>query len=136
MDDDKYLVHRMELLLDELKAIHELVAEVPRMARKLDGVADDMAQLKQDVQVIRAVAEDVSRDLDKHKTCLRMWRMGMRDSSKCAECECDLLAFAKNSTVPGFAAAIQFVRRTTGRQVFICWRCADERYKARQMKVC
>lgn len=67
MDDDKYIGHRMELLLDELRAIHELVAEVPRMARKLDGVAEDTAQLKQDVQVIRAVAEDVSRDLDKHK---------------------------------------------------------------------
>ncbi len=67
MDDDKYLGHKMELLLDELKAIHELVAEVPRMARTLDGVAEDTAQLKQDVQVIRVVAEGVSRDLDKHK---------------------------------------------------------------------
>jgi len=60
-----------------------------------------------------------------------MRRMGVRDSSKCADCGCDLLAFA-NNPVPGFVAAIQFVRRMTGRQVFICWRCADERYKARQ----
>jgi len=63
-----------------------------------------------------------------------MWRMGARDSSKCADCGCDLLASAKNNPVPGFVAAIQFVRRATGRQVFICWHCAGERYKARQMK--
>jgi hypothetical protein len=65
-----------------------------------------------------------------------MWRMGMRDSSKCADCGCDLLAVAKNNPVPGFVAAIQFVRRVTGKHVFICWRCADERYKARQVRAC
>ena len=64
-----------------------------------------------------------------------MWRMGMRDSSKCADCGCDLLALADNHPVPGVVAAMQFVRRMTGKQVFICWRCADERYQARQMKV-
>ena len=63
-----------------------------------------------------------------------MWRMGMRDSSKCAECGCDLLALAEHNPVPGFVAAIQFVRRMTGKQVFICGRCAGERYKARHLK--
>ena len=62
--------------------------------------------------------------------------MGMRDSSKCADCGGDLLACAKNNPVPGFVAAVQFVRRMTGKHVFICSRCADVRYKARQMKVC
>jgi hypothetical protein len=65
-----------------------------------------------------------------------MWRMGMRDCSKCTECGCDLLALAKKNPVPGFVAAMQFGRRMTGRQVFICWRCADERYKARQVRAC
>jgi hypothetical protein len=65
-----------------------------------------------------------------------MWRMGMRDSSKCVDCGCDLLTVAHNNPVPGFVAAIQFVRRATGKPVFICWRCVDERYRARQMKVC
>lgn len=60
--------------------------------------------------------------------------MGGRDSSKCAECGCDLLAVANNNPVPGVVAAIQFVRRVTGKQVFICWRCADNRFKARQVK--
>ena len=62
--------------------------------------------------------------------------MAVRDSSKCAGCGCDLLAGANNNPVPGFVAAIQFVRRMTGKHVFICWRCADVRYKARQMKAC
>lgn len=61
--------------------------------------------------------------------------MGTRESSKCAACGCDLLAVAKKSPVSGIVTAMQFVRRATGRQVFICWRCADERYQARQMKV-
>ena len=65
-----------------------------------------------------------------------MWRMDVRDSSTCADCGCDLLMVAHNSPVPGFIAAIQFVRRVIGRQVFICWRCARERYKARQLKIC
>jgi len=53
-----------------------------------------------------------------------MWRMDERNRSKCAECGCDLLAGANKHPVPGFVAAIQFVRRVTGRNVFICSRCA------------
>jgi len=64
-----------------------------------------------------------------------MWRMDMRESSKCADCGCDLLTVA-NNPVPGFMAAIQFVRCMIGKNVFICWRCAGERYKARQMRAC
>jgi hypothetical protein len=63
-----------------------------------------------------------------------MWRMDVRNGSTCAECGCDLLAVAKHHPVPGFVAAMQFVRRVMGKQVFICWPCADERYRARQMK--
>jgi hypothetical protein len=63
-----------------------------------------------------------------------MWRMDVRDSNKCADCGCDLLACTNNNRVPGFVAAIQFVQHVTGKQVFICWRCAGERYKARQVR--
>jgi hypothetical protein len=63
-----------------------------------------------------------------------MWHMDMRESSQCADCGRDLLA--KDELVPRLVTAIQFVRRVMGRQVFICWRCADERYKARQVKAC
>ncbi len=63
-----------------------------------------------------------------------MWRMGTRDISKCADCRCDL--FAASEVVPRLETAIQFVRQVTGKHLFICWRCAGERYKARQVKVC
>ncbi len=56
----------------------------------------------------------------------------MRDVSKCADCGCDL--FVASELVPRLVTAIQFVRRMTGKNVFICWRCADERYKARQVR--
>lgn len=62
--------------------------------------------------------------------------MVMRDVGKCADCGCDLLAVAKHNPMPGFVAAIQFVQRANGRQVFICWHCVDKRYKARQAGVC
>ena len=65
-----------------------------------------------------------------------MWRMDMRDSSTCADCGCDLLTVANTHPVPGFVAAIQFVRRAIGKPVFKCWRCAGERYKARQVRAC
>jgi hypothetical protein len=65
-----------------------------------------------------------------------MWRMVVPNSSTCAACGCDILAFAKHNPEPGFVAAMQFVWREIGRNVFICWRCADERYKARQVRAC
>ena len=55
----------------------------------------------------------------------------MQGRSRCAECGGDLLAGANNNRVPGFAAAIQFVRQVIGKQV-----CAAVRYKARQVRAC
>jgi hypothetical protein len=65
-----------------------------------------------------------------------MWHTDVRDSSKCVECGCDLPAVAKHNPVLGVVAAIQFVQRAMGRHVFICGRCAEERYQARQLKTC
>jgi hypothetical protein len=65
-----------------------------------------------------------------------MWHMDMGDSSKCTDCGCDLLTVSHNHPVLGFVAAMQFVRRADGTPVFICWRFAGKRYKARQMKAC
>jgi hypothetical protein len=60
---DPYTAHRLELVFDELKAIHELVAEVPCMARKLDGVAEDVAELKQDMNVVKAAVKATSNEV-------------------------------------------------------------------------
>jgi hypothetical protein len=53
-----------EQMTGELKAIHELVAEVPRMARKLDSVAEDVIGLKRDMQVVKAAVTATNHDVD------------------------------------------------------------------------
>ena len=63
-----------------------------------------------------------------------MWHMGGPDVSKCADCGRDLLAASE--LVPRLVTAIQFVRQVTGKDVFICSRCANVRYKARQVRAC
>ncbi len=40
---DDYTGHMLMQVLDEMKAVHELVAEVSKMARKLDHVEQDVA---------------------------------------------------------------------------------------------
>ncbi len=46
MSDD-YTGHVVEQVLDDMKAVHELVAKVPKMAHQLDRVEQDVAELKQ-----------------------------------------------------------------------------------------
>ena len=65
---DDYTGHMLEQVLDEIKAVHELVAEVPKMARKLDHVEQNVAELKQDMKVVKAAVNATSHDLKKHKS--------------------------------------------------------------------
>ena len=65
MSDD-YTGHILEQVLDEIKAVHELVAEVPKMARQLDRVEQDVVELLQDVQVNTAVITATNQDLKQH----------------------------------------------------------------------
>jgi hypothetical protein len=60
---DDYTGHMLEQVLDEMKAVHELVAEVPKMVRKLDRVEQDVAELKQDMKVVRAATTDTSHQV-------------------------------------------------------------------------
>lgn len=64
---DDYTGHMLEQVLDEIKAVHELVAEVPKMARKLDRVEQDVAELKQDMKVVKAAVTATNHDLKQHK---------------------------------------------------------------------
>jgi phage shock protein A len=57
---DDYTGHILEQVLDEIKAVHELVAEVPKMARKLDCVEQDVGELKQDMKTVKAAVKDTS----------------------------------------------------------------------------
>ena len=65
---DDYTGHMLEQVLDEIKAVHELVAEVPKMSRKLDRVEQDVAELKQDMNVVKAAVNATSHDPKKHKS--------------------------------------------------------------------
>src|SRR5713226_1443690 len=65
MSDD-YTGHILEQVLDEIKAVHELVAEVPKMARKLDRVEQDVVELKQGMNAVEAAVRDSSRELADH----------------------------------------------------------------------
>jgi hypothetical protein len=58
----------LEQILDEMRAVHELVAEVPKMARMLNHVEQDVAELKQDMNVVKAAVNATSHDLKKHKS--------------------------------------------------------------------
>ena len=60
----------------------------------------------------------------------------MGDVNKCADCGCNLLVPANDCPMLGFAEGILVVRRATGKHVFICGRCADERYEAGQITGC
>ncbi len=65
---DDYTGHMLEQVLDEMKAVHELVAEVPKMARKLDHVEQDVAELKQDMKVVKGAVTVTNRYLKHHKS--------------------------------------------------------------------
>lgn len=60
---DDYTGLMLERVLDEMKAVHELVAELPKMTRKLDHVEQDVAELKQDMKVVRAATTDISHQV-------------------------------------------------------------------------
>lgn len=60
MSDDKYIGHKLELILDEIKAVHELVADQPTRG--------EFAELKQDMKVVKAAVTAINRDLAKHNS--------------------------------------------------------------------
>ena len=67
MDDVKYVAHMFEEMRGEIKAVHELVAEVPNMARKLDGIERGVTELKQDVKVIKASVRSLASQVHDHE---------------------------------------------------------------------
>ena len=65
-----YTGHLLEQLLDQNKAILEYVAEVPKMAKKLDVIGDKVEELEQDMQVVKAAVTDLSNHQGNHE-----WRI-------------------------------------------------------------
>jgi len=50
-----------ELLMDELKIIHEYLKDLPEMKQDIQQLKEDVAVLKADMKVIKAVAADHNR---------------------------------------------------------------------------
>jgi polyhydroxyalkanoate synthesis regulator phasin len=52
----------LETILDEVKAVHELVADVPKRA-EFNELRQDVSELKQDVKTIRVEVTATNRDV-------------------------------------------------------------------------
>jgi hypothetical protein len=52
----------LETILDEVKAVHELVADVPKRT-EFNELRADVTELKGDVKIIKAAVGDLSGDL-------------------------------------------------------------------------
>jgi hypothetical protein len=113
----------LQTINDGGTAIRQELAQMPKRP--------EFDELKQEVKATRAVVTDLSREVNRHQVVATA-----DDLSRCAGRGCDLLASAKHRSVPGFIAAIYYVRRALGGRVFLCWRCAGQRYWARQAKAC
>jgi hypothetical protein len=61
MDDETRKGVLGEAIMDELKAIRELVSDVPVISRKVSKLEEDVAILKTDVVTIKAVVTDHSK---------------------------------------------------------------------------
>ena len=72
MDEVTKAINHFSVLMEDqngkLDAVLEAVGDMQQKVAKLDGIERDVAELKQDVRVIKAAVVDVSRDLAEHKS--------------------------------------------------------------------
>lgn len=66
MDDSSRKQVLGELLFDELRAIRELVSDVPTISRKVDKLEEDMSIVKTDIATINLVIKHQSITLNRH----------------------------------------------------------------------
>jgi peptidoglycan hydrolase CwlO-like protein len=64
-DDEKRQVLG-EVLADELKAIHDLVKDVPNVSRKVNKIEVDVESLKNDMKAVKAVVTEHSHEIKGH----------------------------------------------------------------------
>jgi 2-phospho-L-lactate guanylyltransferase (CobY/MobA/RfbA family) len=67
LSDDERKQVLGEVLMDELKAIHELVSDIPVIKKDVAQLKDDVSELKDDVKAIKAVVTNHSRELKDHE---------------------------------------------------------------------
>lgn len=66
LNDDERKQVLGEVLADELKAIHELVKDVPFIKKDVETLRRDNEELKSDMKVVKAVNIDMSREQKEH----------------------------------------------------------------------
>jgi hypothetical protein len=67
LNDDERKEVLGEVLADELKAIHELVKDVPKISLKVDKIEVDVDELKNDMKAVKAAVTDQSKQLKEHE---------------------------------------------------------------------
>jgi hypothetical protein len=66
--DDNYVGLLLEQIRDQNKAVLEYVAEMPKVVARLDHIEQDVAELKQDMKVVKAAVTVTKHDLKQHKS--------------------------------------------------------------------
>ena len=66
--DVNHLSVLMEHVIDQNRAVLEAVGDMQQKVATLPTMQQDIAELKQDVRVIKAAVTDLSRDIEKHKS--------------------------------------------------------------------
>jgi len=70
MDDTTRKEVLGEAIMDELRAIRELVADVPVISGRVYSLKEDVAELKSDMKVVKAAVKDQYRILRQHDVAI------------------------------------------------------------------
>jgi uncharacterized protein (DUF4213/DUF364 family) len=72
-DDVRYFDIMLEELRDQNRAVLAYVGQMPQVVARLEAIEQDVAELKQDMKVMKAAVTDMSRQLADHE--LRITRL-------------------------------------------------------------
>jgi len=67
LNDDERKQVLGEVLADELKAIHELVKDVPSIKNDIRELKENANELKSDMKIVKAAVTDVSKQQKDHE---------------------------------------------------------------------
>jgi septal ring factor EnvC (AmiA/AmiB activator) len=57
----------MEQIVDQNRAVLEYVSVLPKVLTRLDAIEQDVAELKQDIKVVKAAVTDLGRQVNEHE---------------------------------------------------------------------
>ena len=66
--DVNHLSVLVEHVIDQNRAVLEAVGDIQRKVTRLDGIERDVAELRQDMKVVKAAVTATNRDLKEHKS--------------------------------------------------------------------